>query len=114
MSEKDTILINIMYTGDYTNKNIGHEIINLYKTDKGENYIYISPYGKLADDKYGGVSTVLLARPAEKGRLEIIAKADGLTPLSSRCSTSSEGANIGFDSLYIFSPNEILRPVPVR
>ena len=71
---QDTILINIMYTGDYTNKNIGHEIINLYKTDKGENYIYISPYGKLADDKYGGVSTVLLARPAEKGRLEIIAK----------------------------------------
>ena len=83
MTEKDTILINIMYTGDYTNKNIGHEIINLYKTDEGENYIYISPYGKLADDKYGRVSTVLLARPAEKGQLEIIAKADDLTPLSS-------------------------------
>ncbi len=79
-SENDTILINIMYTGDYTNKNIGHEIINLYKTDNGENYIYISPYGTLAKEKYKRVDSVLLARPAEKGRLQIIAKAIGLTP----------------------------------
>lgn len=74
----DTILINIMYTGDYTNKNIGHEIINLYKTDNGENYIYISPYGKIHKDRYDKVKTVLLARPAGKNRLEIIAKAENL------------------------------------
>lgn len=76
----DTILINTMYTGKYTNENIGHEIINLYKTDKGENYIYISPYGTLADERYETIDAVLLARPAGKGRLEIIAKATGLTP----------------------------------
>lgn len=76
----DTILINTMYTGNYTNENIGHEIINLYKTDKGENYIYISPYGTLADERYDTIDAVLLARPAGKGRLEIIAKATGLTP----------------------------------
>lgn len=83
MVEKDTILINIMYTGDYTNENIGHEIINLYKTDNGENYIYISPYGKMHKDRYDKVETVLLARPAGKNRLEIIAKAKGLEQLNS-------------------------------
>lgn len=69
-----------MYTGDYTNENIGHEIINMYKTDEKENYIYISPWGTLADERYETVDAVLLARPAGKGRLEIRAKATGLTP----------------------------------
>lgn len=75
MEEKEEILINTLYTGDYTNKNIGHEIINLYKTDNDKNYIYISPYGTIAKERYGKVKTIFLARPAGKRRLEIIAKA---------------------------------------
>lgn len=74
--EPNTILINIMYAGNYINKNIGHEIINLYKTDKGENYIYISPHGKIDKNKYQNIKTVLLARGAGKRKIEIIAKAD--------------------------------------
>lgn len=35
-----------MFTGDYLNDNIGHEIINLFKDDKGENYIYLCKDGK--------------------------------------------------------------------
>ena len=72
----DTILINTMYTGNYTNENIGHEIINLYKADNTKNYIYISPYGKIHNDRYDKLKTILLARPAGRNRLEIIAKAN--------------------------------------
>lgn len=75
-TEKDTILINIMYTGDYTNKNIGHEIINLYKDDNGDNYIYISPYGRIDAKKFDKVETVLLARGAGTNCIQILAKAE--------------------------------------
>ena len=36
------ILLNKMYTGSFTTTaiDIGHEIINFFKTDKGENYVY--------------------------------------------------------------------------
>ena len=48
--EKNVILINKMYTGSYLDdndgNNIGHEIINFFKADDGNNYIYITPYGK--------------------------------------------------------------------
>ena len=44
------ILVNRMYTGSYLNdnegNNIGHEIINFFKADDKEKYIYITPYGK--------------------------------------------------------------------
>jgi hypothetical protein len=77
--KKDLILINTIYTGDYTEKNIGHEIINLYKTDEGENYIYISPHGDdVADKKRDAIKEVLFARSAGKEKSEIIGKAIGL------------------------------------
>ena len=39
--EKGRILLNIMYTGKYISEynKIGHEIINLFKADDGNNYI---------------------------------------------------------------------------
>lgn len=84
------ILINTIYTGDYTNENIGHEIINLYKTDiwidektgqkrGGKNYIYISPWGKVAKDKHETIKEVIFVRAAGKDKLEIIGCANGLT-----------------------------------
>lgn len=76
MAERDTILINIMYTGDYTNKNIGHEIINMYKTDNEDNYLYISPYGYVTNGWDNRIKTILYARSAGKDKLEIIAKAE--------------------------------------
>ena len=39
---KDVILINKMCTGSFTISNIGHEIINYFKDDNGDNYIYTS------------------------------------------------------------------------
>lgn len=35
-----------MFTGDYLNDNIGHEIINLFKDDNEKNYIYLCKDGK--------------------------------------------------------------------
>lgn len=71
------ILVNRMYAGDYLKDNIGHEIINLFKTDGGDNYIYVNPYGTLGVG-HDEVESILLVRRLEGGILEIIAKAEKL------------------------------------
>ena len=40
------IILNHMYSGEYLGDNIGHEIINLFKADDGNNYIYLCKDGK--------------------------------------------------------------------
>lgn len=40
------IVLNKMYTGGFLDDNIGHEIINLFKADDKENYIYLCKDGK--------------------------------------------------------------------
>jgi hypothetical protein len=40
------IILNHMFTGGYLGDNIGHEIINLFKADDGNNYIYLCKDGK--------------------------------------------------------------------
>lgn len=42
MKYPETIIIERMYAGKYIDDNIGHEIINTFKTDNDENYIYIT------------------------------------------------------------------------
>lgn len=76
------ILINIMYNGDYLQKNIGHEVINLIKADNESSYIYVNPYGTMAQKHNAKkpnetkIDTILLARRCEyKDTLEILAKA---------------------------------------
>lgn len=41
------IIVNRMYAGDYFNQgeNIGGEVINLLRSDEGDNYIWINPHG---------------------------------------------------------------------
>ena len=48
---RDVIVLDRMFSGSYLEENIGHEIINLYQSDNGENYIYLSPDGNF-DAKY--------------------------------------------------------------
>lgn len=74
------ILLNKMYAGTYLTDNIGHEIINLFKSDNGKNYIYISPHGRIAK-KHKEIETIILVRGINKRTVEIIAKAEGLTPV---------------------------------
>ena len=74
---KDTILINNIYTGDFTNENIGHEIINSYKPDEGEfYYVYVSPYGFIVKKWDERIKTILFTRNAGKNKIEVIAKAE--------------------------------------
>lgn len=52
-NKKNVIVLNAMYSGKYLNDNLGHEIINLFKSDnqididgqKYQNFIYLNPYG---------------------------------------------------------------------
>lgn len=50
--DKRLIIINRMYAGGYLleGENIGHEIINLIKTDIGENYIWLNSSGRFDFD----------------------------------------------------------------
>ena len=77
MNNENTI-INILYTGDYTNENLGHEIINTYKSDNGNDYIYISPYGSIHKDRDDKIKYVILARGIGKNTktVEVIAIAE--------------------------------------
>jgi len=45
------IVINHMFSGNYLEDNIGHEIINLFKDDEGVNYIYLCKDGKYNRNK---------------------------------------------------------------
>ena len=75
------ILLNIMYTGTYLedeNANIGHEIINLFKSDNGNNYIYVLPYGSMSSIHNDKVKTILLVKRCNSKIFEIIAKATDL------------------------------------
>lgn len=72
------ILLNIMYAGAYIeNDNIGHEIINLFKSDNGKNYIYAMPYGTVAESHNDKIKSVLLVRRCSANTLEVLAKTDG-------------------------------------
>lgn len=75
---KNTIILSRMYVGRYLEKNIGHEVINLFKDDNNNNYIYISDDGKINPKYNDKVEAVLLVRYIEEGVMEIIAKAEQL------------------------------------
>lgn len=68
-----------MYSGDYLKKgNLGHEVINLYKSDNGNNYIYIMSDGKFNLQYRDRIGCVLLVREISKLCFEILGKATGL------------------------------------
>ena len=39
---ENVIILTRMYVGSYLQNHIGHEIINLFRDDNGDNYIYIN------------------------------------------------------------------------
>ena len=83
------ILINKLFAGAYLDEgeNIGHEVINLFRADDGQNYLYITPSGAVDLDTHP-ISDVIFVRNLEgKTTVEVIARATGLTPVD----TSSAG-----------------------
>ena len=83
------ILVNRMYAGGFLNNNLGHEVINLFKTDKNKpnekpgnrNFIYVQPYGDFDKKHDGSIDAVLLVRYTGPHMMQIIGKAEGLTQL---------------------------------
>ena len=89
-----------MYVGTYLSSkdnNIGHEVINLIQTDKGENYISAMPYSTIAPDKIGKVKTVLLVRSHSVKLLEILAKAE----IEKEVTDEEDNFNYSFQEKYI-------------
>ena len=77
------ILINKMYVGRYLNDNIGHEVINLIKSDNGQNYIYVNPYGSMDKKHNNKIDTILLVRNSNiKDTFEILAQAYDLEQIN--------------------------------
>ena len=71
--EKDIILIAKMYTGEYINESIGHEIINFFKPDnKDALYGYIIHKGTVKNTKR--IHTILLVSDVKDGEVKVIAK----------------------------------------
>ena len=84
---KSVIVLNAMYAGKYLNDNMGHEIINLFKTSNSikidnveyRNFIYLNPYGNFNKDYAGAVSDMLMVISVpNENRFEVVAKATGL------------------------------------
>ena len=78
-SENKGIVLNRMYVGDYLASNLGHEIINLFKADNGNHYIYLNATGNFDQDHQGKIGHMLFVKYYDKGIVEIIGMATGLT-----------------------------------
>lgn len=75
-----SIVLNVMYNGNYLNENMGHEVINLFKDDKDRNFLYLNPYGNFSSANKRKVEKMLMVIPVpKKNMFEVVALATGLT-----------------------------------
>lgn len=88
MNEEDSVIIlNRMYVGDYLGENLGHEVINLIKSDNGNHYIYVNAHGTVNEEFYRRdeetikKDVILLTRRVNisgiNDTVEVLAKATG-------------------------------------
>lgn len=76
--DKSGIVINRMYVGDYLASNLGHEVINLYQADNGQNYIYLNSTGDFVKAHQGKIEYMLFVKYYGIGEVEVIGMAKGL------------------------------------
>lgn len=76
------ILINQLFAGSYLSEgeNIGHEIINLFQDDDGNNYLFITKNGIVKN--HDVESVVFVQNIKARETMEVIMKAVGLTPVN--------------------------------
>ena len=86
----DVIILSRMYVGKYLEENIGHEVINVFRSDNGNNYIYVSKDGRINNDFDDKVSAVILVKAVEKGVMEVVAKAEELEQVLYKTGNSEE------------------------
>lgn len=96
------ILINKLFAGSYLNEgeNIGHEVINLFRADDDKNYLYITPSGTV-DSLAHPVSSVIFVRNVEgKTTVEVVAKAEGLSPIEPAAAKNLTYAGAPLDRIF--------------
>lgn len=73
------IVLNKMFSGKYLSNNLGHEVINLFKSDDGKCYLYLNENG-MFDRKYANqIDDMLLVKNGPTpNTLEVIGKSIGL------------------------------------
>lgn len=103
-----------MFVGDYCLKNIGHEIINMFRADNGHFYVYLNSTGDFARDKQGKVEYVLLTRNCPiSNTVQIIGKAkvkreiyNPTNPLDQKKDPQVQGISYGgADIISLFNAN---------
>ena len=78
----NSVIVVRMYAGGYLDENIGHEIINTFKTDSDRHFIYVSPWGMVSKE-YADSNYVLLVRGISADVWEVIGYATQLEMLLS-------------------------------
>lgn len=73
----EAIVINRMFKGSYLEENIGHEVINIFKSDNGKHYLYLNSLGSFHRDWKGRIKYMLMVRQGVK-MMEVIGLATGL------------------------------------
>lgn len=77
------ILVNQLFAGEYLGEgeNIGHEVINFFKDDDGNNNIFVTSSGDV--DRHDDIEAIIFVRQvSRKTTAEIVAYADGLRSVS--------------------------------
>lgn len=62
----EAIVINRMFKGSYLEENIGHEVINIFKSDNGKHYLYLNSLGSFHRDWKGRIKYMLMVRQGVK------------------------------------------------
>jgi hypothetical protein len=77
-SNRNVILINNLFNGRYIfDENLGHEVINIYKSDNDKFYIYVNPYGNIDKKWDNQIRYILLGRTVSNTKMfKIIAKCE--------------------------------------
>ena len=72
------VLINHMYSGNYLETgNLGHEVINLFKCDNGNHYIYAMPAGDYDTKSHNNsIKKVILVRNIDQYKTEVLGICD--------------------------------------
>ncbi len=81
-TDNPVILMNTLFTGTHVDEgNIGGEIINFYRSDNKNFYVYVRPHGTLHGDGRWDerIKTVVFIHTLGDGKFAILGKAVGLT-----------------------------------
>lgn len=100
------IVINRMFTGNYLFENLGHEIINIFRADNGNCYLYLNPYGNV-HPKYEKVHSMLMVRGVGSSIVEVIGLATGLTLLESAKTKKNPDSQISDGQYQFIIKNDI-------